>query len=157
MDNNESAKMEALGICNYNRPYVCKACGGLMIFRGVGEYQCEDCFDVDFDDYGKARIYIEQHPGATASDISDNTGVTQRSIRQMLKDGKLEVAADSKIFIKCEICGIDIRYGRFCDKCEAEYHRGIEQRKRAEHSLSGYGAERDRMDKGEKRFVRKHN
>ncbi len=155
MGNNDFTKMEALGISNYNRPYVCNACGGLMIFKGVGEYECEDCKYVDFDDYGKARNYIEEHPGATSAEITDNTDVSQRAIRQMLRDGRLEVAADSKTFIQCEICKANIRYGRFCDKCESAYHRGMEQKHKAEHNYSGFGTEKDKMDKGEKRFNRK--
>lgn len=157
MENNDFTKMEALGISNYNRPYVCKACGGLMIFKGVGEYECEECKELDYDDYGKARNYLEEHPGATSAEITDNTGVSQRSIRQMLRDGRLEVAADSKTFIQCEICNENIRFGRFCDKCESAYHRGMEQKLKTEYNYSGFGADKGKMDKGEKRFIRKDN
>ena len=45
----------------YHRPVLCEKCGGLMIFKGVGEYQCEDCKFVAYDDYGKTRLYIEKH------------------------------------------------------------------------------------------------
>lgn len=48
----EALRMEALGITNYNRPYVCDNCGGLMEFKGCGEYECEDCHTKGFDDYG---------------------------------------------------------------------------------------------------------
>ena len=41
----------------------CKKCGGIMVFKGVGEYHCEDCNAVDYDDYGKVRLYIEEHDG----------------------------------------------------------------------------------------------
>ena len=70
----------------YHIPRVCKKCGGVMIFKGVGEYHCEDCGAVDYDDYGKVRMYIEEHHGATAAQIEDAVGVSQRAIRQMLKD-----------------------------------------------------------------------
>ena len=56
--------MEALGITNYNRPYLCDVCGGLMVFKGCGEYECEDCHTKGLDDYGKVRNYIEQHAGS---------------------------------------------------------------------------------------------
>ncbi len=37
----------------YNIPRVCQICGGVMVFKGVGEYHCENCGDVAYDDYGK--------------------------------------------------------------------------------------------------------
>lgn len=27
----------------YHVPRVCKECGGVMVFKGVGEYHCERC------------------------------------------------------------------------------------------------------------------
>lgn len=150
----DATKLETLGIINYNRPYTCKTCGGMMIFKGVGEYQCEECQSLDYDDYGKARNYIEGHPGATSSDISAATGVSQRSIRHMLKESRLEIAPDSRTFMKCEICGANIRHGSLCDRCETAYHRNMEDQERTRRELSGYGMERDKLSKGEKRFHR---
>ena len=60
---------------NYNRPTICSACGGIMVFKGVGEYKCEKCGCIGFDDYGKTRNYIEQHPGATMAEVANETGV----------------------------------------------------------------------------------
>lgn len=147
-------KMEALGANNYNRPYVCQACGGMMVFKGVGEYRCEDCSDLAYDDYGKARNYLEAHPGATTAQISEKTGVTQKAIRQMLKESRLEIATESRTFLKCEICGADIRHGSLCDRCESAYHRDIEEQERAKRKMAGYGSDKEKRDKGEKRFSR---
>lgn len=88
---------------NYNRPVTCEKCGGIMIFKGVGEYQCEDCRAVDYDDYGKVRRFLEEHPGATASEAEMSTGVSQKSIRRMLKENKLEISQDSAAFLRCRI------------------------------------------------------
>lgn len=148
--------MEALGITNYNRPYICDNCGGLMEFKGCGEYECEDCHTKGYDDYGKVRNYIELHRGANAAEIEARTGVTQKSIRQMLKESKLEIAADSVAFMRCEICGENIRSGRFCPKCEASYHK--EKEKKMREKLKGFGLENEEerlgRQKGEKRFLR---
>jgi len=103
----------------YHRPKACIECGGKMIFKGVGEYQCEKCKAIAFDDYGKVRNYIEIHKGTTAAQISEETGVDQRSIRQMLRESRLEVTADSRAFLHCEVCGASIRFGNLCPKCEA--------------------------------------
>ncbi len=152
----EALRMEALGITNYNRPYICDNCGGLMEFKGCGEYECEDCHTKGYDDYGKVRNYIELHRGANAAEIEARTGVTQKSIRQMLKESKLEITADSVAFMRCEICGTNIRSGRFCPKCEASYHK--EKEKKMREKLKGFGLENEEerlgRQKGEKRFLR---
>ena len=93
MADKEFIKIEALDITTYNRPYTCEKCGGIMVFKGVGEYKCEDCGSLEYDDYGIVRNYIEQHAKATMAYISEQTGVSQKSIRQMLKreDWKLHL------------------------------------------------------------------
>ena len=119
----------------YHRPKYCPKCGGVMIFKGVGEYQCEKCKEVAYDDYGKVRNYIELHPGTTAAEIEEKIGVKQKTIRQLLRESRIQVAADSKTFILCEICKKPIRSGRFCSNCEKNYHKGIEEKLRKESML----------------------
>lgn len=149
-----SAMREFLNMDTYNKPLMCKECGGIMVYKGVGEYKCEECGALDYDDYGKVRNYVETHHGATTAQVSEETGVSQKSIRTMLKESKLEVTADSRDFLRCEICGIDIRFGRFCPKCESEYRRKIEAEARAEKkSMTGYGSEHI-AEEGVKRFTR---
>lgn len=148
--------MDILGLNYYHIPTACENCGGLMIFKGVGEYQCENCGHVAFDDYGKVRLYIEKHRGATAADIEQETGVPGRTIRRMLREDRIEVAKDSKIFLKCEFCGKDIRGGRFCKECEMNYHRAIEERERKARRIGqGYGMEDQKREEGERRFTRR--
>ena len=141
----------------YNVPRTCKKCGGVMVFKGVGEYHCEDCGFVDYDDYGKVRLYIEEHKGATAAEIENAIGVSQRSIRRMLRESRIEVAEGSKSFLLCEICGKSIRSGRFCTECEKMVHRNMESAQReALHKnrkgigMGAYGEEGQRRFKREK-------
>lgn len=139
----------------YHVPRVCKECGGVMVFKGVGEYHCEDCGAVDYDDYGKVRCYIEEHRGATAAQIESAIGVSQRTIRQMLKDGRLEVTADSRAFLHCEACGKAIRFGQYCPECEMSMHRSLEAQQRAQikKNIQGFGLG-NKGDEGQKRFTR---
>lgn len=139
---------------NYNRPTICSACGGIMVFKGVGEYKCEKCGCIGFDDYGKARNYIEQHPGATMAEVANETGVAQKAIRSMIKECRLEIAPTSSVFLRCEICGTTIRYGRFCAKCETAHHREIEERARKKMNMAGFGMEKPTGEGGAKRFTR---
>lgn len=141
----------------YNIPRACRVCGGVMVFKGVGEYQCEDCLAVDYDDYGKVRGYIEEHRGATAAQIEQAVGVPQRTIRRLLKDGRIEVAEGSKMFLRCEICGKNIRSGEYCPECEVKVHRNLEaqQREQSRRKDQGFGMEQ-KGSEGQKRFKREH-
>lgn len=148
------AKMANFELDSYNRPANCSVCGGIMLFKGVGEYACEDCKKVEFDDFGKVRLFIESHKGSNAAQIEEGTGVKQRAIRQMLREQRLEVTMDSKAFLHCDVCGVNIRSGRFCQKCEANYHRKIEESNRTKKSMKGV-AMGNNTDAGTKRFERK--
>ncbi|MDE6387993.1 MAG: hypothetical protein K2L82_09330 [Lachnospiraceae bacterium] len=152
----ENLKKGLLDISNYNIPTICKECGGILIFKGVGEYKCEDCGHLEYDDYGTVRNYIEKHPGITSAQVSEATGVTQKSIREMLKEERLEIAPTSNAFLTCEICGKQIRSGRYCSRCEAAYHKEIEEKARASRNIniSGFGAEKHVGEEGSKRFTR---
>ena len=140
---------------SYNVPRSCKQCEGVMVYQGVGEYQCEECGFVDWDDYGKARNYLEKHKGANAAEIEKATGVSQRSIRRMLKESRLEIADGSRVYMNCEICSKTIRSGRFCEECEKKVHRNLEAQYRevlhADMRVYGRG---DTGETGQRRFMR---
>ena len=67
----EMLKKEISKVNTYNRPTYCEKCGGVMVFKGVGEYECEKCGALEYDDYGKVRNYIEKHMGANAAPASN--------------------------------------------------------------------------------------
>lgn len=150
--------MEKIDIIDYyNIPRVCTECGGVMIFKGVGEYHCENCNAIAYDDYGKVRLYIEEHRGANAAEIEAAIGVSQKTIRRLLKEGRLEVAEGSRSFLHCEICRKQIRSGQFCPECEMKVHRNMEEEQRAMHQKSkkthGFGGPQ-KMEDGQRRFRR---
>lgn len=126
-----------------------------MVFKGVGEYQCENCGERAYDDYGKVRTYIEEHKGATAAQIENAIGVSQKTIRLLLREGRLEVTEDSKMFLRCEVCDKSIRSGRFCPECETKMHRSLEakEREKAHKIMQGFSMGR-RDEEGQKRFTR---
>lgn len=140
----------------YNRPTKCPECGGSMKFKGCGEYRCENCKYIAYDDYGKVRNYVEKHAGVTAAQAAAATGVKQKTIRLMLKESRLEIAEDSNSFMKCEMCGANIRAGRVCSKCEPAYKKAMEEKahSRNEKMMAGFGMEHRRGEEGAKRFER---
>ncbi len=136
------------------RPTICQKCGGILVYRGIGEYKCEECGGVEYDDYGKVRNYLEHHRGANVAEISSATDVSHKSIREMIKENRFEVIESRGGFLRCESCGIEIKSGRLCHKCEEAYHRKVEEqaRKERQQGLSGY--ELEMGDKGSKRYKR---
>lgn len=139
-----------------DKPTRCEKCGSMEIeFKGVGEYKCKNCGFLMYDDYGLVRNYIEQNPGATQTEVSMATGVTKSKIRQMLKDERIEIAPGSLVFLSCEICGKEIRSGRYCEKCSGVVS---EQRKKSESThnsnITGGFAKHKSDATGAKRFNR---
>ncbi len=108
-----------------SRPMVCNKCGGKYKYKAQGIYECEFCRNIMLDDYGKVRTYLEENGSAPAVVISAETGVPVRVIHEYLADGKLEIPNGSHVYIKCEKCGTDIRYGRFCPKCAAQLSKEL--------------------------------
>ncbi len=102
----------------YNKPSICPICEGNMEFKGVGEYKCKECGRIEYDDYGKVRGYIEKYSGANAAQIEAATGVSQRVIRQLLRESRIEIANGATTFLRCEKCGKPIRSGILCEECE---------------------------------------
>lgn len=143
---------------NINRPTYCKSCGGIFVYCGLGEYECEDCGNIEFDDYGLVRGYLEVHKGANVSEISDRTGVSHRNIREMIKDHRFELVDSRGGYLRCELCGENIKSGRMCTKCETEYHRQVEAQARLNRNnfkqVSVFSGERHEGDIGRKRFER---
>lgn len=139
----------------YNIPRQCTICGGVMVFKGLGEYECEDCGQLAYDDYGKVRNYIEEHRGSNAAQIEEATGVSQKTIRRLLKEGRLEIAEGSRTFLRCEHCGKDIRSGRYCPDCEVKMHRSLEEKQRENNhkNMQVFGGAQ-KGDEGQKRFTR---
>lgn len=139
----------------YNVPTSCKSCGGVLVYRGLGEYRCEQCNAIDYDNYGKTRTYIEQNPGASAVDIEKNTGVSKAAIREMLKESRFEIVEGARSFLRCEGCRKEIRSGRYCPECEKNIHLSLEkeQRDRLRGKLQGFALNMG-GESGQRRFVR---
>lgn len=139
----------------YHIPRTCVKCGQVMVFQGLGEYKCEECGFFAYDDYGKVRSYIERHRGANAIEVETATGVSRRTIQKMLKDARIEVAFSSKTFLKCEMCGKDIRSGELCPSCEMTMHRHLEERQREEiRSHAKAGTSKSEGNSGQRRYSR---
>ncbi len=93
----------------------CRICGRL--FQSMGNYTCLDCEERLDQEFRLVRDYLYQHPGADISEISRETGVSERSILQFLKEERLTLSVPSES-IRCEHCGKAIPGGKICTDCK---------------------------------------
>lgn len=100
-----------------NHPVQCSKCGSSLYYRGSGKYVCSSCENIEYDDFGKVKLYLDEHGISTMAVISEETGVPIKHLNLMLREGRVEIPDGSKFYIKCEKCGCSIRYGRFCPDC----------------------------------------
>ena len=92
------------------------------------------------------------------AEISSQTGVSHKAIRDMIKENRFELVESKGGYLRCEICGENIRSGRLCPKCEAAYHKQIEDEARQQRKnykqMSGFSGERPEGESGRRRFER---
>ena len=93
---------------------ICDTTYGISI---LGVYTCRRCGHQEADTFGKVRAYLLDHKRASAHEIAEATGVSLKAIDEFLREGRIEITEGSQGYIKCQKCGIDIRYGRFCPEC----------------------------------------
>jgi len=101
----------------YHAPDRCNKCDVMLEYNGLGEYKCPKCAAIYKDDFGRVRDYLDEHRGATVTEIATQTGVPETLITRMLREERVEVAEGSKTFLTCEACGKPIRSGYYCSDC----------------------------------------
>lgn len=109
-----------------DKPTACEKCGGELKYISHGEYSCYECGWITRDDFGKIRHYIEENGPSTAVEIAENTDVPVYKINDYLRQGRIEIPEGSGIYITCQKCGTDIRYGRYCPACAASLSKSIQ-------------------------------
>ncbi|HRS20182.1 MAG TPA: MerR family transcriptional regulator, partial [Clostridia bacterium] len=72
------------------------------------------------------KEYIYDNPGATISEVSQETGVTVEKIMRFLREERLEIKSENcNLMLECERCGRAIKTGRFCENCKEQINKGF--------------------------------
>ncbi len=94
------------------------------------EETCPSCSRIGDTVFRGIKEYLYDHPGASATELISELGVTMKQIRHYLREERLEVVGDGYTGLKCDACGVSIQTGRMCESCV----KGAEQKKKAEDS-----------------------
>jgi predicted amidophosphoribosyltransferase len=99
---------------------LCPDCGTKMKYIYGEMFECPTCGKKQLSDFGLVREYLDSHGPQPAIIISEATGVSVDVIDHFLRQGRVEIPDGSGVYIKCQSCGADIRYGRYCPECMAK-------------------------------------
>lgn len=117
MENSKKALRSAQGNYTYDMLPKCPDCNVHMKYIYGEMFECPVCHKQEPTDFGKVRTYLEQAGPQPAIVISNATGVDVHVIDNFLRQGRIEIPDGSSVYIKCQSCGADIRYGRYCPEC----------------------------------------
>ena len=96
---------------------ICEKCGGVVKFRGGGEYECSECGNVVLDDFGKVRQFLEKRGPSNIMEIAYATGLDKSVVSKLLMDGRIQVLQRTTDGKNCARCGIPITRGKYCAEC----------------------------------------
>ncbi|MCT4687974.1 flagellar protein [Vallitalea sp.] len=117
----------------------CVKCGKIFNYIG-GVPICPACKSKLNDLFEVTKKYIRDNPNANIAQVAEECEVSIKLIHQWVREERLIFAEGSAIGIECEICGDNIRTGRYCDKCKYDI----------QHNLTGAYDEEDAIKKSKK-------
>lgn len=97
-----------------NKLKNCVGCGKL--YMEVGQGMCPACYDKELEEEQVVYSYVRDHDKCGIQEIVKETGVKERTVLRMLKNGRF-VAHGIEITYPCQGCGEPITTGKLCDKC----------------------------------------
>ena len=104
---------------------TCRNCGRLYNSLGRITPFCPVCMKELEEKFNTCRQYIKEHQGANIQEVSENTGVSVKMIKQWVREERLSFVAGSSVGIECESCGANILTGRFCNKCKTQLQNDL--------------------------------
>ena len=96
----------------------CRRCRRLFNYIG-GQPICPQCREELEKKFHEVKKYIFDNKNVTIKDVVENCDIDENTVRQWIREERLEFSAGVDIGVTCEKCGAPIVSGRFCDKCKA--------------------------------------
>ena len=103
----------------------CKECGRLFNYIGGGPRICQSCQKALEEKFQKVKAYLKENPNAPMAVVAEENEVTDKQIKQWIREERLTISEDSPIGIECEECGTMIKSGRWCPQCAAKVQKNL--------------------------------
>lgn len=102
-------------------------------FRGFSAL-CPTCAEDLDKKYITVRNYLDKDRGANVMAVAKETGVDEKSILFLIREGRIALRGSDGVSINCMKCGTGIMSGRYCDKCKGDLVQELESTKSAMES-----------------------
>lgn len=107
-------------------PRQCKRCKTLFNYM-QGDVLCPRCKEKEEEEFKTVRKYLKLNPKSTIHQTVNDTGIPIKTVTKFIRDGRLEITDDSPIGIDCQRCGRMIKTGSYCEECEVELRKELNQ------------------------------
>lgn len=118
----------------------CPECGKLYQKNATG--MCPNCYKKEEEYEQIVAEYVRDHQKCSVSEIHEATGVKEKTIIRMIKNGRF-FNENTMISYPCQQCGAPIYEGRICQKCNESFLKQVkdaeEKRKNLNSSLNQTG------------------
>ncbi len=134
----------------------CPRCKSFF-YRISEETTCPECTEILEDQFRKITEYLQGKHHGNVREAAAVCGMEISQVKQWIREKRMELAEeDDSVQVTCEHCGVPIRSGRLCGKCEQD-------KKRIVHDLSdafrrGHTPAQEQPDThvaGRMRFIRR--
>lgn len=113
---------------------TCRHCGKMYTF--IRSPFCGDCLEIIDQQYQLVRDYLEDHPKAPIAEVTRETGVSERIVLHLLREGRLSFETQ---ILHCERCKVQIDSGRFCPRCLSILQNGLNEVQKAGQTMQDAG------------------
>lgn len=101
-----------------NKLKNCPGCGRLYIDSGSGI--CPDCYQKELEAEETVAAYVREHQGATVAEVCEATGISERVVRRMIRQGRFANIPGANFQYPCIKCGAMIDHGDYCSTCQRQ-------------------------------------
>jgi len=106
----------------------CLKCNKLIPDESIREY-CPVCYEIYEKIFNKIRDYLEEHPFATSFEVSEYTGISHKTIKDFVTEGRLIELESEGVNVYCKRCKSLIlsKYHKYCPLCESKITKELNQ------------------------------
>ncbi len=95
----------------------CKNCGRIFNYI-AGPPLCQVCREDLEKKFQEVKEYISNNRDTSVSTVAEECNVSEKQIKQWVKEERLVFSEGVPTGICCEVCGTSISTGRYCAACK---------------------------------------